>query len=141
MSMPSTGFYSFLQFFGDKTCNIDGMCQCPQRASTHFYKYLKSDIVSKPVCQCPQRASTHFYHMYNHYMDHNLWVSMPSTGFYSFLHHYVTLLIINQLGVNALNGLLLISTNKIRKVNNGETYVSMPSTGFYSFLPVTSRKP
>ena len=62
------------------------MCQCPQRASTHFYPTLMQQKqiemigvnalnglllistlyqlfqkIKMHVCQCPQRASTHFY--------------------------------------------------------------------------------
>ena len=41
------------------------MCQCPQRASTYFfeYKFMNDDIVDRAV-------------------------SMPSTGFYLFLHSF-----------------------------------------------------
>ena len=62
-------------------------------------------------------------------------VSMPSTGFYLFLqqttnHRYHIL----QKCVNALNGLLLISSN-LQSNYRFLKAVSMPSTGFYLFLP------
>ena len=87
VSMPSTGFYPFLlsPFYDFFTTAM--MCQCPQRASIHFYEKLmkrsktntycvnalngllsisterkqmnKSE--AKATCQCPQRASIHFY--------------------------------------------------------------------------------
>ena len=37
------------------------MCQCPQRASTHFYVEIEPELKCWKMCQCPQRASTHFY--------------------------------------------------------------------------------
>ena len=86
------------------------MCQCPQRASTHFYSQLKLWRHSRRVCQCPQRASTHFYLNKSYVKLVGRRVSMPSTGFYSFLPS---------------------SETGWRWAVN---LVSMPSTGFYSFL-------
>ena len=61
-------------------------------------------------------------------------VSMPSTGFYPFLHQKNILWVEIISSVNALNGLLSIST-RIRTNNRSECQsVSMPSTGFYPFL-------
>ena len=61
------------------------------------------------MCQCPQRASTYFFNKpYNTGGKHNE-VSMPSTGFYLFLH----------MGLHPFL--------RYRRV-------SMPSTGFYLFL-------
>ena len=81
------------------------MCQCPQRASSHFYKiYLEKDEhgecvnalngllaistyidgqseVTMTECQCPQRASSHFYSYTNQENQRIYTVSMPSTGF------------------------------------------------------------
>ena len=84
---------------------------------------------------------------------------MPSTGFYLFLLLFSCLpellekcvnalnglLLISSemyklfkfttLGVNALNGLLLISSICLISEKNLHCCVSMPSTGFYLFLP------
>ena len=38
VSMPSTGFYSFLPQKMMELVNKFAVCQCPQRASTHFFK-------------------------------------------------------------------------------------------------------
>ena len=59
---------------------------------------------------------------------------MPSTGFYLFLHSMKLPESITQKSVNALNGLLLISSMLFMKMIP-YSYVSMPSTGFYLFLP------
>ena len=89
------------------------MCQCPQRASTYFFKEDMFVQKDSTLCQCPQRASTYFFLPENRW--YRKWGEMPC--------------------VNALNGLLLISSIK----SNGGRYftvnVSMPSTGFYLFLP------
>ena len=37
------------------------MCQCPQRASTHFFERKCPAQEKGKWCQCPQRASTHFF--------------------------------------------------------------------------------
>ena len=61
--MPSTGFYLFLPLDGWKMLKTINMCQCPQRASTYFFRFPKK-------------------------MKHGLRnVSMPSTGFYLFLQY------------------------------------------------------
>ena len=63
VSMPSTGFYLFLPLDGWKMLKTINMCQCPQRASTYFFRFPKK-------------------------MKHGLRnVSMPSTGFYLFLQY------------------------------------------------------
>ena len=83
--MPSTGFYPFLRNI-TVLLSKKRMCQCPQRASTHFYIILFS--LRKEIfvmCQCPQRASTHFYKTIKETETAIQFVSMPSTGFYSFL--------------------------------------------------------
>ena len=86
------------------------MCQCPQRASTHFFS--RSCACSKEfcMCQCPQRASTHFF------LLTDIWEENTDIT-----------------SVNALNGLLLISS-RMKDVELPKESVSMPSTGFYSFL-------
>ena len=65
---------------------------------------------------------------------------MPSTGFYLFLllhkkplRHFIE-------SVNALNGLLLISSQNICNLNR-ILCVSMPSTGFYLFLLLINQIP
>ena len=44
VSMPSTGFYSFLQNH-KKERRAHNMCQCPQRASNHFYGSLSEALI------------------------------------------------------------------------------------------------
>ena len=118
------------------------------------------EIVEK-LCQCPQRASTYFF--YKSMTDYitDVRVSMPSTGFYLFLPVFEIEFVNAQGCVNALNGLLLISSAKevcstmmsmilCQCPQRASTYffllvahmdtvhkecVSMPSTGFYLFLP------
>ena len=90
-------------------------------------------------------------------------MSMPSTGFYLFLPlmrdlRRCSLLCVNALNglllissvpnyftnrhadecVNALNGLLLISSVVPQRDKNVWGIVSMPSTGFYLFLPTAT---
>ena len=109
--MPSTGFYLFLQKTEkrEEIClkgvnALNGlllisseiletedenvkMCQCPQRASTYFFELKKkSPAFTTELCQCPQRASTYFFSL----------DTDPSE--------------IYAKRVNALNGLLLISS-------------------------------
>ena len=135
--MPSTGFYLFL-LKKDLSANGSGnLCQCPQRASTYFFIPTGSNKnptgmgVSMPstgfylflprfnvqvilgldkLCQCPQRASTYFF---------GIFMTTANT----------------TNCVNALNGLLLISSNQknSQKLVDIKS-VSMPSTGFYLFL-------
>ena len=85
--------------------------------STGFYLFLPNNRSecqsSKTKCQCPQRASTYFF-----------W-TMPSSHIYS------------EICVNALNGLLLISSVNRCCDCNHRNHVSMPSTGFYLFLRST----
>ena len=90
VSMPSTGFYLFLPLDGWKMLKTINMCQCPQRASTYFFRFPKK-------------------------MKHGLRnVSMPSTGFYLFLQLWRHIVQLSQeYCVNALNGLLLISSLEI----------------------------
>ena len=111
VSMPSTGFYLFLPLDGWKMLKTINMCQCPQRASTYFFRFPKK-------------------------MKHGLRnVSMPSTGFYLFLQLWRHIVQLSQeYCVNALNGLLLISSPDYGSVRHKICSVSMPSTGFYLFL-------
>ena len=85
VSMPSTGFYPFLQDSPSPKKSSKGSCQCPQRASIHFYRIIFS---TAPNTCC----------------------------------------------VNALNGLLSISTVRSLRDISIILSVSMPSTGFYPFL-------
>ena len=109
------------------------MCQCPQRASTYFFRcqnllYSRRCYVSMPstgfylflldviercgpniACQCPQRASTYFFGITKNIYGWRSRVSMPSTGFYLFLQF-------------------------VKCLNVPRSFVSMPSTGFYLFL-------
>ena len=87
MSMPSTGFYLFLRQYGSTETVDDVVCQCPQRASTYFFDWLVT--AAKILLGI---------------------VSMPSTGFYLFLQKEVYMMKRFLKGVNALNGLLLISS-------------------------------
>ena len=87
VSMPSTGFYPFLLSSGSAIAAPSKECQCPQRASIHFYIQYTRKII--------------------------LWrdVSMPSTGFYPFLQIKSEIDSKKESNcVNALNGLLSIST-------------------------------
>ena len=61
-------------------------------------------------CQCPQRASTHFFDNILEKVNKTSEVSMPSTGFYSFLLERKQMSLFLTMRVNALNGLLLISS-------------------------------
>ena len=111
------------------------LCQCPQRASTYFFANAIHVSFLRVMCQCPQRASTYFFHYEETYIHDRNCVSMPSTGFYLFLRRksniswniciwcqcpqrastyffaYIYWDDVEHLfGVNALNGLLLISS-------------------------------
>ena len=74
-------------------------------------KEVCSTMMSMILCQCPQRASTYFFLLVAH-MDtvHKECVSTPSTGFYLFLLSAWMVLGCSRVSVNALNGLLLISS-------------------------------
>ena len=113
------------------------MCQCPQRASTHFFS--RSCACSKEfcMCQCPQRASTHFFLLTDIWEENTEITSVNALN--------GLLLISSKDGklqwvigncVNALNGLLLISS-RMKDVELPKESVSMPSTGFYSFLHIS----
>ena len=133
--MPSTGFYLFLletsqkkpiliqcvnalnglllisSFFGDKTCTVDGMCQCPQRASTYFFK---KRLIREIKSMISVNALNGLLLISSYKQFEKNWgkfnVSMPSTGFYLFLRFVFLIFMIIEWCVNALNGLLLISS-------------------------------
>ena len=107
--MPSTGFYLFLLSIDVVIAIIATMCQCPQRASTYFF-----------AAQAAAQAG-------------GTSVSMPSTGFYLFLPLAGNVSSRSRSCVNALNGLLLISSGALNNADDAVD-VSMPSTGFYLFL-------
>ena len=115
VSMPSTGFYLFLQPWRKSKEKQNTLCQCPQRASTYFFQVLNELYKAFKSCQCPQRASTYFFKCVERRDRIQKWVSMPSTGFYLFLQG-------NWYGI------------KVERF-----IVSMPSTGFYLFLRRTER--
>ena len=133
--MPSTGFYLFLRYVLSRRRICTVVCQCPQRASTYFFNTnVTMEQILNAVCQCPQRASTYFFKLKSRREAQK------------------------EVCVNALNGLLLISsmntkdTLQMQKLcqcpQRASTYffwwycrswwrsnqVSMPSTGFYLFL-------
>ena len=86
------------------------MCQCPQRASTHFFGFKKMNISElEDMCQCPQRASTHFFKGWKVAMGNWKLCQCPqraSTHFFSYERCRTS----KRKCVNALNGLLLISS-------------------------------
>ena len=113
------------------------MCQCPQRAYFHFYKWRWWKDRFHSTCQCPQRAYFHFYVEENLQKELEGIVSMPSTGLLSFLRGNCTTTYLEIECVNALNGLTFISTmiSKVQKfyeerVNalNGLTFISTTFT-------------
>ena len=110
VSMPSTGFYLFLPF------NISMVKQTVEVSmpSTGFYLFLPTmgyySLKGNIKCQCPQRASTYFFKFFLDCYENNYIVSMPSTGFYLFLQKSIIEQPLEQICVNALNGLLLISS-------------------------------
>ena len=158
VSMPSTGFYSFLLaerqtlrqkiqcvnalngllLISTKVCltwaTMKQMCQCPQRASTHFYSILCDGLLyNTATCQCPQRASTHFYIEFE-ITNENKLVSMPSTGFYSFLRTETMKMDLKKMMCQCPQRASTHFYPWTYSRKPGAPCVSMPSTGFYSFL-------
>ena len=160
VSMPSTGFYLFLPVFEIEFVNAQGCVNALnglllissgiKMSEFRIYhgvnalnglllissaKEVCSTMMSMILCQCPQRASTYFFLLVAH-MDtvHKECVSMPSTGFYLFLLRTKEMIEATIESVNALNGLLLISSNTKDICPTMTENVSMPSTGFYLFL-------
>ena len=146
VSMPSTGFYLFLQL-QEFQFKCEAVCQCPQRASTYFFIIRDQwQMLYTSVCQCPQRASTYFFGTTAFVKESIVFnVSMPSTGFYLFLptsrlHMGMRIGLCQcpqrastyffepdvwarrrfRICVNALNGLLLISST-VESFNEVET--------------------
>ena len=111
VSMPSTGFYLFPR---GKELSTRSRMKSVNALNGLLLISSVSDYVEEIVeklCQCPQRASTYFFLLVAH-MDtvHKECVSMPSTGFYLFLLSAWMVLGCSRVSVNALNGLLLISS-------------------------------
>ena len=85
------------------------------------------------LCQCPQRASTYFFVDQQNAAAAQA-VSMPSTGFYLFLLLRIQRSAISTGCVNALNGLLLISSEYTAAINRGKKLCQCPqraSTYFF----------
>ena len=61
------------------------VCQCPQRASTHFYLNAFGFTVPEENVSMPSTGFYSFLPRKNTYRNNADNVSMPSTGFYSFL--------------------------------------------------------
>ena len=115
--MPSTGFYLFLpKFFGDRTVEYN-----VSMPSTGFYLFLRSlSACTGKGRETVSMPSTGFYlflrNKGNGRADQKGSVSMPSTGFYLFLLGNGNVISTYEDGVNALNGLLLISSKKPREL-------------------------
>ena len=87
------------------------MCQCPQRASTHFFGFKKMNISElEDMCQCPQRASTHFFTYFNIWWHSIRKCQCPQRASTHFFKKTIVRLNRQDDRVNALNGLLLISS-------------------------------
>ena len=135
--MPSTGFYLFLRGALAAVTVPAVVCQCPQRASTYFfcrwiseddhtgkvsmpstgfYLFLQKDLtIAKQKVNNVSMPSTGFYLFLQKILQTKQQlktVSMPSTGFYLFLPEARNAAEGKLCGVNALNGLLLISSRK-----------------------------
>ena len=141
VSMPSTGFYLFLLIVNLEKDKSGGLCQCPQRASTYFFKETNGKTISSNnrvnalnglLLISSSNKET------DRYVDK--FVSMPSTGFYLFLQLIPGINELINSCVNALNGLLLISSGNEDEVYEFKVAVSMPSTGFYLFLLRNERR-
>ena len=111
VSMPSTGFYLFLRRIGSWYPHIHDLCQCPQRASTYFFRVTRKTHYTNNRCQCPQRASTYFFKIIlGIVVVVGLVCQCPqraSTYFFQRKHGADNR---RKICVNALNGLLLISS-------------------------------
>ena len=136
------------------------MCQCPQRASTYFFKKMDEfNAKGYILCQCPQRASTYFFkYTTENVIFYGIGVNALN-GLLLISSFDILYVKTNVNGVNALNGLLLISSFQYGNGSivyyscqcpqRASTYffntkgktvyrnsVSMPSTGFYLFLRI-----
>ena len=136
------------------------MCQCPQRASIHFYDESRRWLYNEGCVNALNGLLSISTIESTGYFKTAWGVSMPSTGFYPFLPYYFFYCAEHMLCqcpqrasihfykltdeqlqriancVNALNGLLSISTVRSLRDISIILSVSMPSTGFYPFLQV-----
>ena len=90
-----------------------------------------------PRCQCPLGLIPHFYTLRNVYKWRDeITVSMPSRAYTSFLPYNVRFenFPSRVIGVNALSGLYLISTDRRLLGYQKVSHVSMPSRAYTSFL-------
>ena len=133
--MPSTGFYLFLQTKDLIMMISITTCQCPQRASTYFFRRYFMKNLFRNYVSMPSTGFYLFLRIQRRPQRNKQGVSMPSTGFYLFLlgmkqrwlwvilmcqcpqrasTYFFTVLVMVTKGVakrvNALNGLLLISS-------------------------------
>ena len=132
--MPSRASTYFFETWADMSYLGEESCQCPQRASTYFFNkpyntggkhnevsmpstgfYLFLLITEKEMRrrQMVSMPSTGFYLFLlqmREDISKQVSVSMPSTGFYLFLPDHAKATKQAAHGVNALNGLLLISS-------------------------------
>ena len=156
--MPSTGFYLFLPLtmlisLPIAICvnALNGLllissinhitqeentmrCQCPQRASTYFFIWASIHSYDIDECQCPQRASTYFFEDMTESVRTAILCQCPQRASTYFFETLLKGQAYIDKCVNALNGLLLISST-IKKFDTFVSRnVSMPSTGFYLFL-------
>ena len=141
--MPSTGFYSFLPESTGPVVRNMSLCQCPQRASTHFFSssileftsgkcvnalnglllissvFYEKITLQRKRCQCPQRASTHFF------IDKAFDIAercrrcqCPQRASTHFFCRIRKVFKRTEICVNALNGLLLISSESKETCRN-----------------------
>ena len=165
VSMPSTGFYLFLP---SKMCKYDGVLKSVNALNglllISSIKIRLAKVISSKACQCPQRASTYFITERYFHITYKEIVSMPSTGFYLFLlcklWRWVygnmcqcpqrastyffkadkSQSIKNCWCVNALNGLLLISSKQNRKPETRRTWkCQCPQRASTYFFNITQR--
>ena len=117
-------------------------CQCPQRASIHFYSPIRQlGNLKMSSCQCPQRASIHFYVVVQHHFPSpDVVCQCPQRASIHFYGQKLAGYQYHLICVNALNGLLSISTEVVAVVDDYVLSVSMPSTGFYPFLPILKQE-
>ena len=111
VSMPSTGFYLFLPCNGKSRGRCKTVCQCPQRASTYFFE--KAPFLEKhmwKLCQCPQRASTYFFPCDRETIRWKIKCVNALNGLLLISSFQKLTRWTQRNSVNALNGLLLISS-------------------------------
>ena len=85
------------------------MCQCPQRASTYFFENKMRAPTENEMCQCPQRASTYFFRNGYLFKFNIMKCQCPQRASTYFFDNQPAPAA-KETSVNALNGLLLISS-------------------------------